>query len=57
MTSRNQQLLARGGLLLQKSRLGRAWIGPVALDFGEGTARITAPKDSAMRFKKFKQFL
>ena len=38
-----QQLLARAGLLLRKSAPGRAWIGPVTLEFGEGAARISAP--------------
>ena len=38
-----QQLLSRAGLLLQKSSPGRAWIGPVALEFNEGVARISAP--------------
>ena len=31
------------GLLLRKSGPGRAWIGPVALDFSEGAARISSP--------------
>ena len=38
-----RQLLSRAGLLLQKSAPGRAWIGPVALDFSEGAARISSP--------------
>jgi predicted metalloprotease with PDZ domain len=37
------RLLERAGLLLQKSAPGRAWIGPVTLDFSEGAARISAP--------------
>jgi predicted metalloprotease with PDZ domain len=36
-------LLSRAGLLLQKSAPGRAWIGPVALDFSEGAAKISSP--------------
>ncbi len=38
-----QQLLERAGLVLQKSRPGRAWIGPLTFDFSEGAARISAP--------------
>jgi predicted metalloprotease with PDZ domain len=38
-----QQLLARAGLLLRTSGPGRAWIGPVALEFSEGAAKISAP--------------
>jgi predicted metalloprotease with PDZ domain len=33
-------LLARAGLLLRKSRPGRAWMGPVSLNFAQGPARV-----------------
>jgi len=36
-------LLGRAGLILQKRRPGRPWIGPLGLDFGNGTARVVAP--------------
>ena len=37
------ELLSRGGFLLRKSSPGRAWIGPVTLDFSGGSARVSAP--------------
>ena len=37
------RLLARAGLALQKSRPGHPWIGPLALEFSERSALITAP--------------
>jgi predicted metalloprotease with PDZ domain len=37
------RLLERAGLLLEKSAPGRAWIGPVTLDFNEGVTRISSP--------------
>ena len=36
-------LFARAGLLLQRERPGRPWIGDVALDFTAGTPRIVEP--------------
>ena len=36
-------LLARAGLVLQKRRPGRPWIGPLSIDFGNGTARVIEP--------------
>ena len=36
-------LLARAGLILQKRRPGRPWIGPLGLEFGNGAARVVAP--------------
>lgn len=36
-------LLARAGLILRKRSPGRSWIGEVAFDFSNGTARISAP--------------
>jgi predicted metalloprotease with PDZ domain len=36
-------LLARAGLLLRKRNPGRAWIGPLALDFRAGAARVAQP--------------
>jgi predicted metalloprotease with PDZ domain len=38
-----QPLLARAGLVLRKSRSGRAWAGPLTLDFGNGPARVSEP--------------
>jgi predicted metalloprotease with PDZ domain len=38
-----QTLLARAGLVLRKRNPGRAWIGPLALDFDRGGGRVTAP--------------
>jgi predicted metalloprotease with PDZ domain len=35
-------LLARAGLLLRKSRPGRAWMGPVPLTFSAASARVEA---------------
>jgi len=36
-------LLARAGLVLRKRNPGRAWIGPVSLEFGGGAARVLQP--------------
>jgi predicted metalloprotease with PDZ domain len=38
-----QELLGRAGLLLRRGAPGRAWIGPVTLEFSEGAAKISAP--------------
>jgi predicted metalloprotease with PDZ domain len=38
-----QALLARAGLLLQKSDPGRPWIGSVTMDFSDGSGRVSAP--------------
>jgi predicted metalloprotease with PDZ domain len=37
------RLLARAGLLLERSAPGRAWIGPVTLEFNDGAGRISSP--------------
>jgi predicted metalloprotease with PDZ domain len=36
-------LLARAGLLLRRSSPARPWIGPIALNFSDGSPRITNP--------------
>jgi predicted metalloprotease with PDZ domain len=38
-----QALLARAGFVLRKRNPGRAWIGPIALKFGRGTATVSGP--------------
>ena len=38
-----RRLLAHAGLVLQPSHKGRPWIGPLALEFAQGSATIIAP--------------
>jgi predicted metalloprotease with PDZ domain len=38
-----EPLLARAGLLLRRSSPARAWIGPIALDFNNGSPRVSSP--------------
>ena len=38
-----ERLLARAGLVLERSDRGRSWIGPLTLEFSDASARITSP--------------